>query len=227
MSMNPEDLRIEWVRQQKEIAQRVSLRNELPSLDHLKTVAGADVSMDKYSTVGHAGIVVLSYPEMKTIDRVSFSGELEQPYIPTFLSFREWPLLRHCIDDLKVIPDVLICDGQGIAHPRRAGIATHIGVLTGLIAIGCGKTRLCGTYVEPGPNKGSVSDLTYYGEKIGEVVRTKNKTNPLFISPGHRIDFTHATELIQALCGKYRLPEPIRHAHSFVNEVRKAALGNG
>lgn len=213
--------RVEWTREQHKIANQASLKNDLPPLEQINTIAGADVSTTKFSNLGFAGIVVLSYPELETIEMASAVAELEVPYIPTFLSYREWPLLKMCIEQLQTTPDVLICDGQGIAHPRRAGIATHVGVLTGWITIGCGKTRLCGEHQEPKNIKASTTDLIYRGEKIGEVLRSKPGSNPLFISPGHRIDFTHATGLILELCGKYRQPEPIRRAHSFVNQLRR------
>lgn len=208
-------------RRQAEIAERVILRNELPPLDRIRTVAGADISCGRFSKTGYAAVVVLSYPGCQILEIAQASGELEFPYIPGYLAFREWPLVERCLADLTTKPDVLICDGQGIAHPRRAGLASHIGVLSGLITVGCAKSRLVGDYREPGEKRGSASDLLLDGEKVGEVIRAKDRVKPLFVSPGHRIDFARATELILSLCKKYRQPETTRAAHEVVNEIRK------
>jgi len=206
---------------QRQIAQNVDLTNALPALAELKTVAGADISCNRFGSVGYAAIVVLSFPEMEILETAQAIETLEFPYIPGYLGFREWPLVRGCARQLSIIPDVLICDGQGIAHPRRAGLACHIGVETGWITVGCAKSRLVGDYADPGPRRGDVSDLWLEGIKIGEVVRSKDRVKPLFISPGHRIDCEHATQLTLALCRRYRLPEPIRQAHALVNRLRK------
>ncbi len=211
-------------REQAEIAGQVSLWNELPPLDRIKTVAGADISCGRFSKTGFAAVVVLSYPDCTIVETAQASGILEFPYIPGYLAFREWPLVKRCLSQLTIVPDVLICDGQGIAHPRRAGLASHIGVLSGLIAIGCAKSRLVGDYREPGERRGSIADLMLEGEKVGEVLRSRDRVKPLFVSPGHRIDFSHATELILNLCRRYRQPEPIRAAHGLVNAIRMQGL---
>ncbi|MCP4712515.1 MAG: endonuclease V [Planctomycetes bacterium] len=206
--------------EQNDIARRVSLRNELAPLSELKTVAGADISCNRFSKNGFATVVVMSYPDGEIIEKASAIGELDFPYIPGYLAFREWPLLKRCLNDLSIKPGVLICDGQGIAHHRRAGLASHVGVLSGLITVGCAKSRLIGEYKEPAAEKGSVSDLLHNNQKIGEVLRTRNNVKPLFISPGHRIDFKTASQLILSLCPEYRQPLPIRAAHNFVNQLR-------
>lgn len=219
----PRDLS-ELRRQQIEIAGRVSLRNELPALSRIRTTAGADISCGRFSKIGYAAIVVLSYPDGEILETAQATGILDFPYIPGYLSFREWPLIEKCLAKLNIPPDVLICDGHGIAHPRRAGLASHVGVLSGLITVGCAKSRLTGEYKEPGETKGSASDLILEGSKVGEVLRTRDRVKPLFISPGHRIDFRRASRLILSLCGKYRQPEPIRAAHRLVNEMRRRDL---
>ncbi len=211
---------VELRRQQVEISKQVIVENHLPPLEQIRFIAGADVSHSRFSSLGFAGVVVMTYPGLETVEERGVQGVLEFPYIPGFLSFREFPLIRQCLDQLQVQPDVLICDGQGIAHPRRAGLATHTGVLTNRITIGCGKSRLCGEYQEPDRRKGSVSDLMYKGDKIGEVVRSRDNTHPLFISPGHKTDFATATRIILSLCAKYRQPEPIRRVHNYVNQLR-------
>ncbi len=207
--------------QQEEIARRVDLRNALPPLNRLRTVAAADVSCNRFSKTGYAAVVVLSFPEGEILETASVKQELEFPYIPGYLSFREWPLVESCFLKLTLTPGVLICDGQGICHPRRAGLASYIGVKTGLVTIGCAKSRLVGEYQEPGEKRGSVSDLLLDGEKVGEVLRTRDRVKPLFISPGHRVDFQHATGLILTLAARYRQPEPIRVVHQLVNRLRK------
>lgn len=207
--------------QQEEIARRVDLRNALPPFHRLRTVAAADVSCNRFSKTGYAAVVVLSFPEGEILETASVKQELEFPYIPGYLSFREWPLVESCFLKLTLTPGVLICDGQGICHPRRAGLASYIGVKTSLITIGCAKSRLVGEYQEPGEKRGSVSDLLLEGEKVGEVLRTRDRVKPLFISPGHRVDFQHATELILTLAARYRQPEPIRVVHQLVNRLRK------
>ncbi|HOJ60589.1 MAG TPA: endonuclease V [bacterium] len=207
--------------QQEAIAQRVDLRNALPPLNRLRTVAAADVSCNRFSKTGYAAVVVLSFPEGELLESASVKQELEFPYIPGYLAFREWPLVESCFQNMTLTPDVLICDGQGICHPRRAGLASYIGVMTGLVTIGCAKSRLVGEYVEPDEKRGSVSDLLLDGEKVGEVLRTRDGVKPLFISPGHRVDFHHATQLILTLAVRYRQPEPIRAVHQLVNRLRK------
>lgn len=205
-------------KQQEEISRQVILTNQLPQTIH--SIAAADISCSRFSQTGYAAVVVCSYPGLQVVDTAGVIAELQIPYIPGFLGFREWPLIRSCLEKLNITPDVLICDGQGLAHPRRAGLACHAGVKSGLITIGCAKSHLIGIYHEPGPNKGDKSDLTDRGDKIGEVVRTRDGVKPLFISPGHRIDFAHATEVIMALCPKYRQPIPIQLAHRAVNAMR-------
>ena len=207
--------------EQHSIAQQVDLKNALPPLGLLRTVAGADISCNRFGKIGFAAVVVLSFPELELIESACTVSSLDFPYIPGYLAFREWPLVHDCLQQLSCEPQVLICDGQGIAHPRRAGLATHIGVKENLITVGCAKSRLVGDYTEPALPSGSISDLILGGEKIGEVVRTRDRVKPLFVSPGHRIDFEQATQLILALCRRYRQPEPIRQAHRYVNELRK------
>ncbi len=210
----------EW---QKTISEKVSLVNKLPVLESLETIAGADVSCNRFSKEGHAAVVVLSYPDLKILEHVYVSGLLTIPYIPGYLAFREWPLVHECLKKLETPLQVLLCDGQGIAHPRRAGLASHIGVTEDIITIGCAKSRLVGEYVEPEIYRGSKSDLLYEGNKVGEILRTRDGVKPVFVSPGHKIDCMNASQLVLNLCRRYRLPEPIREAHKLVNQVRKDA----
>ncbi len=210
-----------WRKKQKQIADQVILDNRLPPLDQLKTVGGADISCNRFSKIGFAAVLVFSYPDLELIDTATAINELEFPYIPGYLAFREWPLIETCLTKLSTLPDALICDGQGIAHPRQAGLACHVGVESGLVTVGCAKTKLVGDFCEPKTQRGAISDLMLDDKKIGEVLRTKNNVKPLFISPGHQIDFLNSTHLILDLCRKYRLPETIRTAHHKVNQLRR------
>jgi deoxyribonuclease V len=210
---------IELKNEQQEIAKAVDLTNHLPPT--IKLVAGVDISSTRFSKVGFASLVLLTYPQCEILESICVQERLPIPYIPGYLAFREWPLIAACIQQLDEIPDVLICDGQGFAHPRRAGLACHVGVKTGFITIGCAKSRLIGKYSEPGTEKGATSDLIQDQQKIGEVVRTRAGIKPLFISPGHKIDFANASAFILSLCPTFRQPTPIRLAHTHVNQYRK------
>ena len=187
-----------------------------------ETVAGADVSYDKGSKQFFAGVVVLKFPGMEIIDESSAEGIVVFPYIPGLLSFREGPVLLEAFRRLKTTPDVIIFDGQGIAHPRGMGIASHIGLLLDRPSIGCAKTKLCGDFDEPGYEKGSYSPLLMKGEELGVVLRTRSGVKPLLVSPGHLVDIKGSLDIILACSKKYRLPEPTRQAHLFVNRVRRS-----
>jgi deoxyribonuclease V len=208
------------VAQQQELATQVRLTNHLPPWDEIQTVAGCDMSCQKHGEVGYATVVVLSFPHLEFVDRSTAIGPVTFPYIPGLLSFRELPLLLQCWHALEKKPDVVICDAQGIAHPRGIGLASHFGVVTGAVTVGCAKSLLVGRFREPGRRRGCRTALMLGDNKVGEVVRTKDGVKPLFISPGHRIDFDHATKLVLRLTPRFRQPEPIRVAHKIVNELR-------
>ena len=203
---------------QKKLREKVLLS---PPEKPIRTVAGADISFDKYSPTLFAGIVVLSLPNLETIEEAGAQAETNFPYIPGLLSFREIPPLLKVWRKLKTKPDVLICDGQGIAHPRRLGIAAHLGLLLDVPAIGCAKSVLVGKFDEPPLERGSWSPMIDKNETIGAALRTKNKVKPVYISPGHRMDLESAIEIALACDGGYRLPEPTRRAHLLVNRLRR------
>jgi len=212
----------EAVALQRQLASQVKV--DVPLTDY-ELVAGADVSYNRFSTTFYAAVVVLRRSDWSIIETVGAVGENAFPYIPGLLSFREAPVLLQAFAKVKHRPDVVVCDGQGIAHPRRFGIACHLGLWLKLPTIGCGKTKLTGKYEEPGPLPGDTSPLLDRGEVIGEVVRTKARTKPLFVSPGNLIDLASSVRLIVGACKGYRQPEPTRQAHLKVNEVRRAAQG--
>lgn len=209
---------------QRELGMRVLTDRPLPPY---RTVAGADVSYDRFSPVLHAAVVVLDAGTREVIERVGVMAKATFPYVPGLLSFREAPALLEAFRILKSNPDVVLCDGQGIAHPRRMGIASHLGLWLGVPTIGCAKSRLFGTYDEPGPRRGDRAPLAGRGEVVGSVVRTKDRVKPLFVSPGHLCDLESAVEVVMAMSGRYRLPEPNRMAHEYVNGLRREAKGLG
>ncbi len=203
------------------------LRSRLVLEDHtgsVRLVAGADVSYDKGSDCFHAAVVVLKFPEMETIEEAHVSGVAPFPYIPGLLSFREGPIVIKALKKLKNRPDVILIDGHGVAHPRGFGIASHMGVLTGIPSIGCAKSLLVGEFGDPGTKRGSTSPLVYKGAEVGRALRTKERVKPVFVSAGHMISLDRACEIVLGCCTKYRLPEPTRMAHILVNKVRKEAL---
>jgi deoxyribonuclease V len=184
------------------------------------TIAGADISFNKYSETVYAGIVVLSLPDLRIIESAGVRSVARFPYVPGLLSFREAPSLLEAWEKLKTKPDVLMLDGQGIAHPRRFGIACHVGVSLDWPTIGCAKSILVGRYGELGVEAGSRAPLVDKGEQVGVALRTKNKVSPVFVSPGHLIDLDSSVDLVLRSTTKYRLPEPTRQAHLLVNRLR-------
>ncbi|WP_197672251.1 endonuclease V [Alloactinosynnema sp. L-07] len=173
-----------------------------------KTVAGLDVH---YTDIGVAAVVVLDLATLEVVDQAVVKGEVDFPYIPGLFAFRELPLLLPALDRLTVRPDVLVCDGQGIAHPRRFGLACHAGVLTGIPSIGVSKSAF-GGYPDPGPNRGDWTRIEDDRWPLGRALRTREGVKPVFVSVGHRIDIGTATELVLRLTPKYRLPETTRLA---------------
>lgn len=176
------------------------------------SIGGVDVSIRTESA--HAAIVVLSYPDLKPLERVTADAPLNFPYIPGLLAFREGPAVLAAWEKIQNKPSLLMFDGQGIAHPRGIGIASHMGLWLARPTIGVAKSRLYGRHQEVGPKHGDRTDLLEKnGSVIGTVLRTRERTNPLYVSPGHLIDVETATELVLACSIGYRLPEPTRWAH--------------
>ncbi len=181
-------------------------------LDSIRLVAGVDTSVKE--NISQAAVVVASYPDLQLVETVAAQRPTPFPYIPGLLSFREGPGLEEAFEKLQQEPDVFIFDGMGRAHPRRIGIATHMGLWLQKPTIGCGKTLLIGKYTEPGNDRGDYSDLIDKGEVIGAVVRTKDGAKPVYISVGHLADLRTSIQLVLNCTTKYRLPEPIRFAHN-------------
>jgi deoxyribonuclease V len=185
-----------------------------------KTIAGADVSYDKRARWLHAAVVVLRADTFEVLDRSGVLAEARFPYVPGLLTFREAPAVIEAFAKLTVKPDVLICDGQGIAHPRRMGLAAHLGLWLEIPTIGCAKSWFFGEFDDPGPERGDWSPLTDQGETIGAVLRTRSRVKPLFVSAGHLCDLTSAIRLVLTTSPTYRQPITTRLAHQYVNELR-------
>jgi deoxyribonuclease V len=158
-------------------------------------------------------VVILSYPELRLVETKIVNEKLNFPYIPGLLSFRESPLVLAACEKLAITPDLILVDGQGIAHPRRMGLASHLGLFLNTPTIGCAKSRLCGTHKVPGVEPGSYAELTDNGEIIGAVLRTKLGASPVYVSIGHKVDLQTAIHWVLECCRGYRLPEPARLAH--------------
>jgi len=195
---------------QKKLASRI---RQDKTLDNFRYIAGVDVSTHRLHEEGTAAVVVLSYPELELLEESKVCGKVDFPYIPGLLSFREAPLILEAFRKLSITPHLVLVDGQGIAHPRRFGIAAHLGLLLDVPTIGCAKSRLCGIYEEPGMGSGDCTDLKDGDEVIGKVLRTKSETRPVFVSIGHKINLNQATSWVLLCCKGFRLPEPTRLAH--------------
>jgi deoxyribonuclease V len=193
----------------------------------VKTIAGADISLALYSETVYAGLVVLSYPELKPIAYSLVKSSTIFPYVPGYLAFREIPAILKAYEQLPVKPDIVMFDGNGILHARRMGIASHFGVLTDTVTMGCAKKKLAGQYADPGISKGEYAHVTDKGEVIGYALRTKDGVKPVFISPGHQMSLEDSLTLALKCTRKHRLPEPTRRAHEYVNRFRIGALTEG
>lgn len=183
----------------------------------IRTVAGVDVSVKNEQS--RAAIVVLSFPELEVLEAVTALQPTPFPYVTGLLSFREAPVILEAFEKLAIVPDVCLFDGMGRIHPRKIGIASHVGLwLPDIPTIGVGKTHLIGSYAPVGAEKGSISPLSYHGEQLGVVLRTRTNVKPVYISCGHGCDLTSAVALVQRCVTRYRLPEPIRAAHRFAGD---------
>ena len=191
------------------------LRTQVVTTDRfgtINTVAGVDIGLKK--DIARASVVVLSFPELQVVDSVVTESPVRFPYIPGLLSFREIPPLLTAFSELQTEPDLVIVDGQGIAHPRRFGLASHLGLVLDKPTIGCAKSRLWGRYEEPDSEQGAYTYLTDKDEVIGAAVRTRTNVRVVYVSIGHRISLDSARTWTLACCQGYRLPETTRHAHN-------------
>jgi deoxyribonuclease V len=200
---------------------RGEVREEPLDVAAVQTVAGADISFDRGSDTVFAGVVVLDLASGAVVERVGVRTEAHFPYVPGLLSFREAPSLLEAWEKLTTTPDALICDGQGRAHPRRFGIACHLGLFLDLPTVGCAKSILVGQHEPVGEERGDWSPLVHRGETVGAALRLKPRVTPVYVSVGHHCDLPSALALVLRCAGPTRVPETTRHAHRFVNELRR------
>lgn len=186
----------------------------------LRRLAATDVSYDRGSPVLWAAVVVVDADTGERLEVGRARDVARFPYVPGFLSFREIPPLLRAFECLREAPDLVLVDGQGLAHPRRFGLASHLGVLLDLPSVGCAKSRLVGTHREPGPRRGAHVRLLDAGETVGEVVRTRDGVAPVYVSIGHRVGLASARRLVLRFASRHRLPEALREAHAEVNRMR-------
>jgi deoxyribonuclease V len=225
MSISYEGLKIpEATKIQNELRERMDI-SERPL--QLHTIGGADISLNLYSTTIYAGIILLSFPQLQPVAYSVIKSETRFPYVPGYLAFREVPALVTVWEQIPRKPDVLVVDGHGIAHPRRIGIATHFGVVTGQASMGCAKKILTGRFTEPSSEQGAFSPIIDRQEQIGYAFRSKAKTAPVYVSPGHLMGMQNSLDIIRQCTGKYRIPEPTRLAHELVNRFRRGEIQEG
>jgi deoxyribonuclease V len=209
----------EAVRLQYELRARVEVQDRLGALRY---VAGADLAFDPATNVAFAGVVVYRFPALEEVERRMARRKLLFPYIPGLLSFRESPVLLAAFERLQIEPDVILIDGHGIAHPRRFGIACHLGLLLDKPTIGCAKSLLVGEATEPAWKAGSMSALVDRGETVGVVLRTRDKVRPIYVTPGHRVSLESAVRIVTRCLDGFRIPKPTREADHYVRNLRRA-----
>jgi deoxyribonuclease V len=187
-----------------------------------RLVGGADAAYDRAARRIFGAIAVFSYPDLTLVEEAGLSGPCPFPYIPGLLSFREAPIIMEVWKKLRRLPEVLLVDGQGIAHPRGLGIASHLGLLLDIPTIGVAKSKLVGEGKEPGKRAGAASPLIWEGQSVGWILRTRTGIRPLFVSPGHRVSLMDSREITLACVGKYRSPEPLRRADQLSRTLRES-----
>jgi deoxyribonuclease V len=211
-------------RLQQELASRVVAGPAL-DLSGVRFVAGADVSTQ--GNMAYATVVVLDFPGLSPVEVQGYEAPLRFPYVPGLLSFRELPSVVGALEKIETEVDALVLDAQGLAHPRRMGLASHLGIFLDVPTVGCAKSPLVGSFEEPGREKGSATDLVHRGEVIGRVLRTRDGVSPVYVSVGNGIDLGSSVELVLACCTKYRLPETTRQAHNAANRLRRGEEPGG
>ncbi len=207
---------------QNRLRKQIVFENRLKKLE---LVAGADVSFNRKSSVLFGVVTVLHLPDFEEVDRAEAVLETRFPYIPGLLTFREAPVLLEAFKKIRIEPDVILFDGQGVAHPRRMGLAAHMGLLLDTPSVGCAKSRFVGEYAPVGASVGAYSELLFEGETIGVVLRTRENVKPVFVSVGHKVDLPAAIEVVLRTLSRFRLPEPTRRAHLLVNALRRSYFG--
>jgi deoxyribonuclease V len=208
----------EAVRIQEELRRKLVLNSPRKKF---RTIAAADVSYGRENDHLYAAFFLFSYPDLTLRETASARGKVSFPYIPGLLAFREAPILLQAFSRLNADPDLILFDGQGTAHPRAMGIAAHLGILVNRPSIGCAKSRLYGAEAEPGLVQGSFVLLVKGDRTGGMILRTRTRVKPVYVSPGHKMDLDTSLKMVLSCCRGYRIPEPLRQAHIFVNRLRK------
>lgn len=201
---------------QEQLKGEIITTDQLPEL--VQYVAGVDMGFEEQGTISRAAVAVLSFPDLKLQESAIARRPTSFPYIPGFLSFREIPAVLNALEKISITPDIILCDGQGIAHPRRFGIACHLGIIVDIPTIGVAKSILIGKHQQVPEEKGNWQPLINRGETIGAVLRTRTSTKPLYISSGHRISLTTAIDYVLRCTPKYRLPETTRIADKLASQ---------
>ncbi|NPV60429.1 MAG: deoxyribonuclease V [Actinobacteria bacterium] len=218
------------VAEAREIQERMRREvSEGPPLDlsGVRRVAGTDISYLRESRLALGVAVLMSFPELEPLETATAVLEVPFPYVPGLLSFRELPALLPALEALSTLPDLILADGQGVAHPRGFGLASHLGVLTSIPTIGCAKSRLLGEAEEPGTEKGDWTPLRYAGRTVGAALRTRRGVKPLYISVGHLIDLPSCLRAVLSCTRGFRLPEPQRRAHLEAEKLKREARARG
>jgi len=208
----------EAIREQQRLRERAVLEDKYQTI---RTVAGADLAFDPLTDTAFAGVIVYRFPELQEIERRMARRKLHFPYVPGLLSFREGPVLVAAFAKLRTEPDLILIDGHGLAHPRLFGIACHMGVLFDKPTIGCAKSLLVGEFDEPARRAGSSSPLSFRGERVGTVLRTRDGVKPIFVSQGNRVSLDSAVKLVRACTDGFRIPKPTREADHYVRDLRR------
>jgi deoxyribonuclease V len=207
---------------QERLKCRVIQAREFPP-EEIRLVAGTDISYLGDRKLSLAAVVVMEYRSLRVVEERVAAKSVDFPYVPGLLSFRELPALLEALGGLRCRPDVIIADGQGLAHPRFFGLACHLGVVTGIPTIGCAKSRLVGEHGEPGPEKGDWTPLLYQGRTVGAVLRTRKGVKPVYVSVGHKTDLEFCIRVVMDCLRGFRLPEPQREAHRLAEACKKKA----
>jgi len=208
----------EAMRLQESLRERVEREDRFGEIHYL---AGADMAFDPATDIAFAGVIVYRFPGLEEVERRMARRKLRFPYVPGLLSFRECPILLAAFARLQTEPDLILIDGQGLAHPRRLGIACHIGILFDKPTIGCAKSRLVGEHQEPPARAGSTAPLELKGERLGMVLRTRDNVRPIYVSTGHRVSLDSAVNLVKQCMDGYRIPKPTREADHYVRDLRR------
>ena len=223
--------KLNQMKQPEDMAEAKSLQEELKKrlvIAHLRKrpryLVGVDAAF--FGSKVLAAACLFTYPALEPMEDSSVVEEALFPYVPGFLAFREGPAIIRALNKLKRTPDLLLVDGHGIAHPRGIGIASHLGILLDVPAIGCAKSRLIGEYEKPEQTKGNWSNLEFNSEIIGAVLRTRSYVKPVFVSPGHKIDLAGSIEIVMNCADKYRIPEPLRAADMMSKRLRRIEIAD-